>query len=198
MIGNIDVLKSRSKTWNAIHKKLRARHEVGGALKIKCQKHGKVREVVLPTDFKRLAPEGGCNKNCGQGLSCGHTCQLRCHPKDRDHEGYLCQFPCERKCLNGHLCCKGLCYEKCPPCFAPFNVKLLCGHFSLLLCFVTQNPQELEKCSKQCQEKCEYYFDPQEGGCGHYCKGTCADCWQGRFHIKCTEVCNRTLECGHV
>ena len=197
MIGNIDVLKSGSKTWNTIYEKLLARQEVGAALKIKCQKHGKVQDIVFPTDFKRLAPGGGCNEDCGKKLLCGHVCKLKCNPRDLDHENYSCQSPCERKCENGHLCSGGLCHESCPPCSASHDVQLSCGHVSSLPCVLAQDDQELEKCSKQCQEKCEYYFDPQKGGCGHYCKGTCVDCGQGHLHIKCGEACNRTLDCGH-
>lgn len=49
---------------------------------------------------------------------------------------------------------------------------------------------------KYCEEPCQFVFVPDKG-CGHTCKGNCAQCLHGRLHVKCQEQCGKTLICGH-
>ena len=72
-------------------------------------------EARTAKDFDR-APEGGCMRECGWRLRCGHVCERVCHSYDRDHAHYKCRKPCARTlCDNGHRCTR-LCHETCGRC----------------------------------------------------------------------------------
>lgn len=72
-MGNASLLCERSDLWNEIICNLEdnARERIGTRLKLRCKKHNQVTEVQWPVDFATI-PEGGCTRECGEMLACGH------------------------------------------------------------------------------------------------------------------------------
>ena len=104
------MLASKSETWSKIADELTEQGSLGEELELKCQIHGDVIKVKSPEDFQLQSPEGGCTKDCPGILAfCDHPCRLTCHVQDRDHKEYKCEFPCAKKCPEGHPC-----PHKCP------------------------------------------------------------------------------------
>ena len=141
---------------------------------------------------------------------CGHTQTKLCYQSLSDVK---CTAACEKKCRSGHPC-KHKCHEKCQPCRVTVHKTFPCGHTTKVRC--------LEELSAQCKLPCS-----KELPCGHQCQLTCgeecsdASCPQlvqvslprcshntmipcpmkknliYRRRVKCTEVCQKQLRCGH-
>lgn len=76
---------------------------LGEHLTLRCQVHqNRVTEVKEESDFSRC-PEGGCDEVCGMDLNCGHTCQMMCHIKNRDHQAYRCKQSCKKCVLKSKI-----------------------------------------------------------------------------------------------
>ena len=67
-----------------------------------CAKHpdSETRLLTCKSDFDAKAPNGGCDRDCGDVLACGHTCRLKCHPYD--HEHVRCTQKVDDVCPYGH------------------------------------------------------------------------------------------------
>ena len=143
-----------------------------------------------------------CSKKCDRTLICGHKCRSLCSDVCPP-----CHLPCENKCSHNdckkkcgqpcdpcnevcswncrHHVCKQLCHMECnrPPCDAPCEKRLKCGHPCPGLCG--------EKCSSLCRlchvgELTEIFFgtEQDEGArfiqlmdCPHVIEVTALDNW---------------------
>jgi hypothetical protein len=110
LIGNADTLRNASdvagrKHWGIVLDLLQQRKGIHPGLPAVCQQHGRRIEPMLssPEAFRQLCPDGGCREPCGAVLPCGHTCRLRCHSYDREHEQLLCREQVYWTCDKGHL-----------------------------------------------------------------------------------------------
>lgn len=127
ILGNASLLCKRSDLWNEIIGNLEdnARERIGTRLKLQCKKHSRVTEVQWPVDFAPI-PEGGCTRDCGEILECGHRCPLPCHAYN--HEDVRCEEPCERifpECKHAY---QRRCFESCGVCIQKIKLLLPCGH----------------------------------------------------------------------
>ncbi|PIK53269.1 hypothetical protein BSL78_09843 [Apostichopus japonicus] len=182
-IGNFSLMSQQSELWATIVTYLRSEGFIGPSLKLVCRNHPeRCIEAKTFADFKE-APDGGCKEPCSARLDCGHTCQLKCHPVDREHRKILCQRPCEEKvCSLKHVCPKR-CWEDCPKLCPTLIVKMLpCSHEQKVQCY--QKPHNVV-----CRSPCE-----RELACGHGCRELCG--------LKCTVSCPEVVEkvftpCGH-
>lgn len=140
ILGNSDFLQAASATsrnpegreslWLPLLDELEQRGCIDEAIPLRCQAHPEAElHARKAEDFALVAPEGGCTRQCGVRLACGHPCPLVCHPFDPGHDMVFCPRPCERlhePC--GHLCHK-LCGDACGPCPVPvLDLRLPCGH----------------------------------------------------------------------
>jgi len=116
VIGNFIQLVHCSETWSKIIAKAKEKQAYGSSLRLCCQNHpGQAQiEVRTKADFNK-APEGGCLRECGYRLECGHACVRVCHPYDQKHSQYSCLKPCQKKCEQGHTCHRK-CFQSCGPC----------------------------------------------------------------------------------
>ena len=117
VVGNFRHLSRNSELWSKIVQKAKELGVTGDSLRLTCQNHPDLAQIEARTakDFNK-APEGGCMRECGYRLRCGHACERVCHSYDRDHVDYKCRKPCSRTlCVNGHLCTR-LCHETCGRC----------------------------------------------------------------------------------
>lgn len=142
IFGNADQMEAAAKSrsdgthglWASAIGTLRAHNRVCNGLPIYCQKHVDYKNIIRsPADFARLACNGGCLKDCGARLPCGHACTLKCHPDDPTHEiaRSFCQQPCTKSCPDCMAPCPRLCSEPCGACMevidGPFELPQ-CGH----------------------------------------------------------------------
>lgn len=75
---------------------LESQNALGNSLALRCQIHREqVTRVRVANDFNKV-PEGGCSKECGILLNCGHTCLQICHIRDREHQTTKCKTLCDR------------------------------------------------------------------------------------------------------
>ena len=117
VIGNFRHISRNSELWSKMIQKAKEMSVIGDSLRLTCQNHPEQAQIEARTakDFNK-APEGGCMRECGYRLSCGHVCERVCHSYDRDHVDYKCRKPCLKPvCANGHLCTQ-LCHETCGRC----------------------------------------------------------------------------------
>ncbi|XP_061166134.1 NFX1-type zinc finger-containing protein 1-like [Saccostrea echinata] len=132
-----------------------------------------------------------CYKECGpcmervkkKYLTCEHEV---CVPCSEDLSDRPCPAKCTRQRDCGHICTLK-CSQNCNkyPCQVVVQVTHpACGHESVIKCSAKDN----FFCQKECRETLP---------CGHFCKGTCHSCSNGRLHIQCKQVCSRDLICGH-
>ena len=218
VIGNLSMLrqgKGMDTKWPEIIHHLEKVKCVGPALPLYCQNHPEDKIAIRnPRDFLRR-PEGGCTRVCGLRLSCGHTCERICHPRDKEHKLIACSKVCGKTLACGHNC-KQKCYKckkkgSCSLCTFPCEKLLPCGHQCRNTCS--------DSCTTKCQEKvkkllpCEHWLTvscfeepsslpcPEKCKevleCGDVCSGTCGKCQRGRLHVKCLQKCGRDLVCGH-
>ncbi|OXA52764.1 NFX1-type zinc finger-containing protein 1 [Folsomia candida] len=155
-------------------------------------------------------------------LECRHMLTITCSDPDFDEENYVCHLQCERTyAFCGHRCVKR-CYEECgpcetislrphpkcghptpsqchvpilDPCIYPVQAKnpSFCGHEILVPCYLSDKLSSAD-ISVYCRADC---VKGVTNVCGHDCKGSCMRCYQGRFHIRCTEPCEKSLICRH-
>ncbi|XP_015758492.1 PREDICTED: NFX1-type zinc finger-containing protein 1-like isoform X3 [Acropora digitifera] len=186
-IGNFDLLSKHSELWKKIVNELKANNGFGAALPLVCQIHNDEVTAASSEDFEKKVPEGGCLRGCGIRLECGHACKQRCHPRDMEHEKYVCIEPCQRYikgCTQQHLC-PNLCNEPCAwSCAVEVDKQLPdCGHVAKVQC----SRWDLE--NVPCQERCSKILK-----CGHRCQNHCKR--------PCTTECQEPVKksdwpCGH-
>lgn len=106
------------------------------------------------------------------------TISLRPHPK--------CGHPTPSQCHVPIL----------DPCIYPVQAKnpSFCGHEILVPCYLSDKLSSAD-ISVYCRADC---VKGVTNVCGHDCKGSCMRCYQGRFHIRCTEPCEKSLICRHL
>ncbi|KAJ9219090.1 hypothetical protein DTO169C6_8600 [Paecilomyces variotii] len=73
---------------------------LGRRLPLTCVKHG--RRFYIRELKEWHAINGGCELKCGEVLSCGHTCELRCH--SFSHDQVSCNQICGKPLACGHVC----------------------------------------------------------------------------------------------
>ncbi|KAM7176045.1 NFX1-type zinc finger-containing protein 1-like isoform 2-T2 [Macrochelys suwanniensis] len=210
-IGNLAGIAagSNSKLWKDILHLLKRKKLTGEGLTLVCQNHPDTRTVVKgSSDFGQI-PDGGCTLQCQIRLECGHPCTRRCHPYDRDHGLYICQFPCSKLCERNHRCPRK-CKEPCEPCsVAVEKVIPKCGHLQTVPCHV---PAEHWLCQEPCKQLLECKH-PCTRRCGEACSSCrckemidatlpCShvmrtECYRQKTPPNCLETCKQKLECGH-
>jgi hypothetical protein len=211
VIGNMDVMADASSLWNGIVRDLKENGQLVDALPLACQNHPEtVIHAKRMEDFAN-APEGGCTLDCGIRLKCGHVCERKCHPTDRDHVEYECRKPCAKiLCASGHRCMKR-CYEMCGKCEV-FVAKIIprCGHEQMVKChvppeeFTCQLPCEkvLPLCGHKCQTicgrpcttDCSVMVPDRPWPCGHLLS---VECFLNPTNFECNVPVKKTLPCGH-
>lgn len=99
-------------------------------------------------------------------------------------------------CPNGHIFTAKWGYPVPPvECNILVPLTAACGHLAMIEC--SNVPKvTMDDLAKQCNEKCNTYFFGHDE-CGHICQGTCGQCFQGRFHIRCQQSCGKINICGH-
>ena len=183
VIGNFDMLASRSDLWKEITIGMKNNGLQGEALQLYCQNHPNDDSILARSaaDFSK-APEGGCDKKCEYRLECGHVCSMYCHVNDPHHKDYECRKPCGRKlCDNNHRCTRK-CYQACGECDIPMEKMIpKCKHKQLVPCHL--RPERFT-----CMEDCRLVLD-----CGHKCQSFCG--------MACTPRCKVLIDhvwpCGH-
>lgn len=103
---------------------------------------------------------------------------------------FCCQKPCHKFLKCGHKCSR-LCGEECVRiCAEKVTEKLKCGHSQQVKC---GNVKDLMfGLPVECTTKCDTIL-----ACGHPCPGSCHSCFEGRFHERCQQPCQRLLICSH-
>ncbi|XP_038052474.1 NFX1-type zinc finger-containing protein 1-like [Patiria miniata] len=180
-IGNFTILK-KAHIWKDIITTLEAQKKIDRWLSLVCQNHpSKVTRVATSKDFEEKASCGGCDRLCGQTLTCGHVCRLFCHPYDRQHKDYECHEPCQRFCQRGEHKCPLECHESCGACYKKVQKLFqMCGHETQVLC------HQFDTVS--CPEPCKKVF----ASCGHPCQRKCSERCE-----TCPEKCEESLVCCH-
>lgn len=188
VIGNINILASKSKLWSQITELASKNQDYGRSLRLQCVNHRNcISSVTDAEDFRLKVPEGGCDKPCNTRLKCGHICTRHCHSFDIDHKEQICRQPCLQKCAEGHQCQK-LCYQECGLCeTAVERIIPKCGHLDWVPCYESV---ETAFCHKPCGQKM---------ACSHICKGYCGECSASGTHSPCNEKVERQWpSCLHV
>uniref|UniRef100_A0A8B9I5F3 Zinc finger NFX1-type containing 1 n=1 Tax=Anser brachyrhynchus TaxID=132585 RepID=A0A8B9I5F3_9AVES len=180
-IGNMRML-GKVPLWSKIIHTLREKGNIGRSLMLCCQNHPETKTLVsTAADFSKV-PEGGCSHPCEFRLSCGHVCTRACHPYDAQHKKYQCLKPCQKVlCTKGHRCLQS-CYEPCGPCMVIVEKTISkCGHLQMVPCSC---PDSEFVCQEPCQKKLN---------CGHTCNRFCGQ----ECTVRCPELVEVTLQCGH-
>ncbi|CAI2180938.1 10853_t:CDS:10 [Funneliformis geosporum] len=219
LIGNSELMASKSDMWARVIEILRKRNQVGDGMPIVCNQHSNFKQIVEPEQFAQYSPDGGCNEPCYSLLSCGHACAYKCHSDDPEHIGINCQKLCSKLHLECNHPCQNLCFEDCGRCKFSIgditlpdcghvlkNAKFHCEHSEVVHCFESTDNV---KCSKKCGKILE---------CGHACLNECFRCQklstpqdkpedeeqtenitpiERTKHGKCKQICKRLLFCGH-
>ena len=183
-IGNFDLLSKHSEIWSKIVADLNVSGSIGNALPLVCQIHHEEVTVETAEDFSEKVPDGGCQRRCEVRLPCGHVCKFLCHPKDLEHEEYLCKEECPNTIKGCSHPCPKLCYQECEKdCPELVEKTLPCGHTKQVRC-------GMDVYSVRCKERCKKILSK----CGHRCQARCyAPCT-----TKCTELVKRNdWPCGH-
>lgn len=212
IVGNA-TLMSAVPMWNHISKDLSAKRRIGPAFRACCSRHpGKVYQVRSPEQWYDI-PE--CEVPCGSKLPCGHPCTLKCHAPAL-HDRISCAQPCPRHHeACGHRCTKK-CGEPCEDCGSELSsVTLLCGHMAVQTCGGTQEDDKiicktlLEPIRLDCghiqQPVCSTKDQPMKCNemcnqpleCGHHCRAICHTCTVNKSHPPCSSPCGKELKCGH-
>lgn len=101
IFGNALMLSQASPLWwEVIQAMGRDPSRVGFTLTLTCQNHGEEVFITESKEFSSLS--GGCERTCGFELSCGHLCNLNCHPFS--HDLVDCKATCKRLLECGHEC----------------------------------------------------------------------------------------------
>ena len=184
VIGNMELMSEASILWSSIVRYLTETSKLVDALPLACQNHpDTVIHVKTAEDFEK-SPEGGCMRDCGMRLDCGHVCRLKCHPRDLKHEEYKCTKRCLQILCNLQHQCPKLCHEECTKCEVLVEKTIPnCGHKQMVKCHV---PETKFICHEPCQEILP---------CGHKCRTVCGK----ECTTMCTEIIPSRLwpDCGH-
>ena len=182
IVGNATMM-SAVPMWRQISRDLSTKRKMGPAFRACCSRHpGKVYQVRSPEQWYNI-PE--CDVPCGSKLPCGHYCAMKCHaPALHDRIG--CRQACEKHHEScGHQCTK-TCGEPCGPCEVDLSsIILSCGHVKMQACGGAQAEEEIV---------CIVPLEPVQLACGHVQSLICSTKDQP---LKCTDVCNQPLKCGH-
>lgn len=212
IVGNA-TLMSLVPMWRQIAKDLFTKGKIGPAFRVCCSRHpSKVYHVQSPGQWYDI-PE--CQMLCGSKFPCGHLCIMKCHaPALHDRIG--CPEPCPKHHeACGHQCTK-TCGEPCGDCgFELFSVTLSCGHVAMrtcgeaqaddqIVCNIGLEPIQLE-CGHIQQPICSAKDQPlkctemcnQSLKCGHHCRANCHMCTVNKTHPQCSSLCRKELKCGH-
>ena len=183
-IGNFELLSKHSDIWSKIVTDLKASSSIGTALPLVCQIHQDEVTAETAEDFSEKVPDGGCLKPCEVRLDCSHACKKLCHPKDPEHEEYICTEECTKIIRGCSHVCPRLCYDMCETDCPEIVEKKLpaCGHMTAVRCG--------SLCRVQCKERCEKVLSK----CGHRCQARCGE--------PCTATCQELVKrndwpCGH-
>ncbi|GJE94480.1 P-loop containing nucleoside triphosphate hydrolase protein [Phanerochaete sordida] len=180
ILGNARDLRLRSPMWRSILSILDEGDCVGDHLPIACQRHqDQLERISKPGQLPRIAPDGGCLRQCDSRLGCGHLCPYKCHSDDPNHRSVRCEQRCTRLCPRGHPCSRP-CAEPCGQCLTIVpHVELPCGHFKAQVsCFALDDLSQV-RCDVRVKKKlpsCEHEADM---GCSddasqHECNAPCA------------------------
>ncbi|KAL4808756.1 P-loop containing nucleoside triphosphate hydrolase protein [Aspergillus unguis] len=102
MFGNADLLAS-DELWAQVLRVLGNKNpepRIGHEFPLTCVKHKSRGYVKEPEDWRKI--NGGCELACGEKLSCGHKCTMRCHIFP--HEMVQCKETCNRQMACKHFC----------------------------------------------------------------------------------------------
>ncbi|CAL1707171.1 unnamed protein product [Somion occarium] len=185
IMGNAANLAARSKMWESVLTELEKEDCVGDALPIVCQQHGDVTQYVSkPGQLPRIAPDGGCLRQCDARLKCGHLCPYKCHSDDPKHSAVVCDQRCTRLCPRGHPCTKS-CADECGKCNTRVsNVELPCGHTKASVpCYQLDLLSDVE---------CDVMLTKQLPDCEHQARMKCSD---DPSLVNCTIVCDGIMAC---
>lgn len=193
IIGDSDTAGYSVPMWSKVITMLREDGNLGPQLELQCPRHRETAiAVTKPDDFATCSPEGGCNLICGDRLSCGHSCQQRCHSNVL-HGAVHCMEPCPRP-LKGcdHPCpkyCGDNCPKKCLVNIYDANRKLFCGHEAPNLpCWQSRDLETV---------KCNIQVERIVPGCTHKVEVPChQDVTSPIF--ECRAICASPTVCGHV
>jgi hypothetical protein len=96
IIGDSETASARSKMWAEVAAMLSEDNNIGTSLELQCPRH-KDSSITIskPEDFLLRAPEGGCDKPCGEELDCGHACPTKCHSEVM-HRAVRCMQKCTK------------------------------------------------------------------------------------------------------
>ena len=212
IVGNA-ALMSAVPMWRQIATELSAKGKSGPAFRTCCcSRHSnKVFHVQKPEDWHSV-PD--CETLCGSKLACGHLCTLKCHAPLHDRMG--CTKPClKRHEACGHQCTK-TCGEPCGDCkFELTPMKLFCGHTVMqtcggiqeggkIICNVQLMPVKLTcghvqqpLCSAKDQTLRCTEMCNRQLNCEHNCRASCHTCTVSKSHPQCNSPCDKELGCGH-
>ncbi|RKP19364.1 P-loop containing nucleoside triphosphate hydrolase protein, partial [Rozella allomycis CSF55] len=98
LIGNMNTF-GKSEIWRKLFDKLQKEGCIFKGFPLACEKHPNFYMQV--TSAKDFPPNGGCFKDCGDVLPCGHNCPLKCHPSI-DHVNVVCAVLIFDQCAKGH------------------------------------------------------------------------------------------------
>ncbi|CAL1540377.1 unnamed protein product [Lymnaea stagnalis] len=177
VIGDIDLLVRHSDLWCKISETAERQECIGSVLRLRCQQHGRIAEIVEIKDWTKALQLKGCGQPCETTLTCGHACLKLCHVGG--HDDVVCNQACLKTCPRGHKC-KGRCGRECPACPVPYARKLPCGHSVQVICGYQYGNIV---CRQPCLRKC-----PAGHACPLSCKDTCSPC---------SVLVQRLLPCGH-
>jgi len=186
IFGNASQLRKQSPLWSEVLEILGKSGLCGQSIDLYCQKHSKKEEGPDAMTMTRvrwhgeIPPEGGCSKQCGDIMECGHPCPSICHLNP--HDAIFCPENCIRNLPCGHTCNKP-CDEPCGKCEEMIIICPPCKHSKEVPCSATNNYRCMEKCSKKLQ-------------CGHQCQEDCSSPW-------CTVKCHNQVKiqfprCNHI
>lgn len=188
IIGNATTYQS-SQSWAPVIEMLQNNDNIGRGLPLQCPRHLDTDiQVHNPDQFNTLSPEGGCNKPCGQRLSCGHPCLKSCH-SDMMHRAVRCLEECTLTLEDCNHVCPALCGEPCPKlCTVGIpDVQLPCGHDQDVLCHQTRSLNSV-LCTKRITEEM-----PR---CSHFVEIACHQ-QEALGTMACPVLCSSELDCGH-
>ncbi|EMD37515.1 hypothetical protein CERSUDRAFT_114154 [Gelatoporia subvermispora B] len=198
IFGNAADLCARSKMWRTVIDQLTQTDCVGDALPVRCDRHPETVEMISkPGQLSRVAPDGGCLRQCDSRLKCGHLCPYKCHSDDPNHLAVACMQRCTRLCPRGHPCNRQ-CVDPCGKCHTRVrSVSLPCGHVAAeVFCYQLDDltevfcgvevTRDLLHCDHPAVMKCSEHV--KDYLCTAPCEGIMACC--GR---NCHAQCHRCL-----
>jgi len=130
IMGNANQLKLQSDMWSRVLATLEEKGLLGPAYDLTCQTHEDYHvSVKSAEEIYRTSPDGGCPRQCGARLPCGHVCPLTCHAYDAEHRITKCNAMCLRLRETCDHPCPARCGDVCPPCEVFVgSLTLKCGH----------------------------------------------------------------------